>query len=188
MGGKMPLFTRHIPKISKLKLFLAVLVIAIVLSLWTVLPRRSPPISQHDQLSPLTDDVVCPAELAHRIDTLLAVSVSLAKQSQPPDHANGNLQVVWPIAFLINQPDICRNGHIFLLIYVHSSPNHFDHRNAVRDSWGNQTFLSLFASRIVFILGQSGEGLKLLRIIQRYFSSPCLNSIFHNFSFEKYIP
>ncbi|XP_068599910.1 lactosylceramide 1,3-N-acetyl-beta-D-glucosaminyltransferase A [Brachionichthys hirsutus] len=67
--------------------------------------------------------------------------------------------------YLINHPDKCRGGgaqagsasdRVLLLLFVKSSPENFDRRQAIRDTWGNESFVwsELGTSvKIVFALG-----------------------------------
>lgn len=75
--------------------------------------------------------------------------------------ADGGL-VSYP--YLINHPDKCGGGggdgkrldDVFLLLFVKSSPENFEQRQAIRDTWGNGSFVwsELGVSmRMVFVLG-----------------------------------
>ncbi|XP_068175227.1 lactosylceramide 1,3-N-acetyl-beta-D-glucosaminyltransferase A [Antennarius striatus] len=67
--------------------------------------------------------------------------------------------------YLINHPDKCRGrgdeawdglNDVLLLLFVKSSPENFDRRQAIRETWGNESYVwsELGASvRIVFALG-----------------------------------
>lgn len=64
--------------------------------------------------------------------------------------------------YLINHPDKCRGGHrkrredVLLLLFVKSSPENFERRQAIRDTWGNESFAwSELGARVrmVFALG-----------------------------------
>lgn len=66
--------------------------------------------------------------------------------------------------YLINHPDKCRGGggdgksldDVLLLLFVKSSPENFKQRQAIRDTWGNESFVlsELGASvKMVFVLG-----------------------------------
>ncbi len=62
--------------------------------------------------------------------------------------------------YLINHPDKCGYGQslddVLLLLFVKSSPENFERRQAIRDTWGNESFVwsELGASvRIVFVFG-----------------------------------
>lgn len=60
--------------------------------------------------------------------------------------------------YLINHPQKCRDGNnnVLLLLFVKSSPENFERRQAIRDTWGNESYiwLKLGASvRVVFALG-----------------------------------
>lgn len=64
--------------------------------------------------------------------------------------------------YLINHPDKCGGGHrkhqedVLLLLFVKSSPENFERRQAIRDTWGNESFAwSELGARVrmVFALG-----------------------------------
>ncbi|XP_040896132.1 lactosylceramide 1,3-N-acetyl-beta-D-glucosaminyltransferase A [Toxotes jaculatrix] len=66
--------------------------------------------------------------------------------------------------YLINHPSKCRGSHgdgkswddVLLLLFVKSSPENFERRQAIRDTWGNESFVwsELGESvRVVFALG-----------------------------------
>lgn len=61
---------------------------------------------------------------------------------------------------LINHPDKCGSGgdgdNVFLLLFVKSSPQNLEPRQAIRETWGNETYLwsELKVNvRVVFVLG-----------------------------------
>uniref|UniRef100_A0A665U877 Hexosyltransferase n=1 Tax=Echeneis naucrates TaxID=173247 RepID=A0A665U877_ECHNA len=58
-------------------------------------------------------------------------------------------------AYPITNPDACHNADIFLLTLVFSSPTNITQRNAVRRSWGNQTHIQGFPTRVLFFLGST---------------------------------
>ncbi|OWF39747.1 Beta-1,3-galactosyltransferase 1 [Mizuhopecten yessoensis] len=49
--------------------------------------------------------------------------------------------------------DNTHTGDIFLLFVVKSKNDHFDQRNAIRETWGNELYLKKFIIKTVFILG-----------------------------------
>lgn len=87
-------------------------------------------------------------------------SFAIASDHHPrKDGADGGL-VNYP--YLINHPDKCGGGggkspdDVLLLLFVKSSPENFERRQAIRDTWGNESFVwsELGASvRVVFALG-----------------------------------
>jgi hypothetical protein len=46
---------------------------------------------------------------------------------------------------------------IFLLVYVHTAPNHFKHRALIRETWGDRRNFQHLNMRVVFLLGQSTD-------------------------------
>ncbi len=49
------------------------------------------------------------------------------------------------------------NSDLFLVVFVHSAPNNFDKRSAIRKTWGNENNLINNKMRIVFLVGQVNE-------------------------------
>jgi hypothetical protein len=49
------------------------------------------------------------------------------------------------------------NSDLFLVVFVHSAPNNFDKRLAIRKTWGNENNLINNKMRIVFLVGQVNE-------------------------------
>lgn len=56
---------------------------------------------------------------------------------------------IWEYSYLINHPDKCQEGgadektgeDVLLLLFVKSSPENFEQRQAIRDTWGNESFV-----------------------------------------------
>lgn len=71
----------------------------------------------------------------------------------------------WEYSYLINHPDKCRQSDadgktwdddVLLLLFVKSSPENTEQRQAIRDTWGNESFVSSkFGEnvKVVFALG-----------------------------------
>jgi hypothetical protein len=49
---------------------------------------------------------------------------------------------------------------IYFMIIVHSSPEHFEARQAIRSTWGSVKSLKNFAIRLIFVLGKSGDSVQ----------------------------
>ena len=54
---------------------------------------------------------------------------------------------------IINPTHICHNLDVFLLVYVHTSPDHFKHRMIIRTTWGNPSYFADVTVRPVFLMG-----------------------------------
>ncbi|XP_075997769.1 lactosylceramide 1,3-N-acetyl-beta-D-glucosaminyltransferase A-like [Genypterus blacodes] len=72
------------------------------------------------------------------------------------DSVDGHGVVSHP--YLINHPQKCRDGNnnVLLLLFVKSSPVSFERRQAIRETWGNESYISLqngASVRVVFALG-----------------------------------
>lgn len=58
--------------------------------------------------------------------------------------------------YLLDHPDKCVNKDVLLLLFVKTSPENIERRNAIRSTWGNETYIqkSLGVTvRVVFVLG-----------------------------------
>lgn len=65
----------------------------------------------------------------------------------------GNVLNPHPFDVLIDPGShVCSDSHIYLIVYVHSAPNHGDRRTVIRNTWGNKTQFDL-AIRVVFVMG-----------------------------------
>ena len=63
--------------------------------------------------------------------------------------------------FLINSNrcliDDKSNDNLFLIVFIHSAPNNFDKRRAIRKTWGNETNSRHNPMRVVFLVGQVND-------------------------------
>ncbi|KAM4629680.1 lactosylceramide 1,3-N-acetyl-beta-D-glucosaminyltransferase A isoform 1-T2 [Polymixia lowei] len=80
------------------------------------------------------------------------------RQHQGNDGAGGSAS----FPYLINHPDKCGGGggkrwdNVLLLLFVKSSPENFERRQAIRDTWGNESYVWSEhgeSVRVVFALG-----------------------------------
>ncbi|XP_017573325.1 lactosylceramide 1,3-N-acetyl-beta-D-glucosaminyltransferase A [Pygocentrus nattereri] len=58
--------------------------------------------------------------------------------------------------FLINHDNICADSDVFLLLFVKSSPENLERREAIRSTWGNQTYVKRelgVTVKVVFVMG-----------------------------------
>lgn len=88
---------------------------------------------------------------------------SFAVTSNHPQRKEGSVSANGGLAsypYLINHPRKCGDGRsrsgILLLLFVKSSPENFERRQAIRDTWGNESFVwsELDANvRVLFALG-----------------------------------
>ena len=65
-----------------------------------------------------------------------------------------------PFTYTINNKDACGEDggrRVFLLVYVHSAPEHFARRTIIRATWGDPKYYSPKVMRLVFVLGMTGE-------------------------------
>jgi len=57
-----------------------------------------------------------------------------------------------PFTYVINPEGVC-SGDVFLLVYIHSAPSHFNQRMAIRETWGNSNNFPNIAIKVVFLCG-----------------------------------
>ena len=57
---------------------------------------------------------------------------------------------------ILEPKDTCE-GHVFLLVYIHTSPEHVERRDIIRRSWGNVSLYLDGSVRRVFVLGQTAN-------------------------------
>ncbi|XP_076001139.1 lactosylceramide 1,3-N-acetyl-beta-D-glucosaminyltransferase A-like [Genypterus blacodes] len=58
--------------------------------------------------------------------------------------------------YLLDHPDKCTGKDVLLLLFVKSSPENIERRNAIRSTWGNETFIQKALGvtvKVVFALG-----------------------------------
>lgn len=58
--------------------------------------------------------------------------------------------------YLFNQKDICKDKDVLLLLFVKSSPENFNRRQAIRSTWGNETYMRSELGvevKVVFAMG-----------------------------------
>ena len=77
------------------------------------------------------------------------------KKSMFANLSNNGIPVSDPhnIAFLINEPQLCSNKSVDLLIYVHTSPGHTRRRDVIRQTWGNQLYYNGITRVLIFVMG-----------------------------------
>lgn len=71
--------------------------------------------------------------------------------------------------FLINQPQLCAaressSQSLFIVAYVHSSPEHFERRNVIRHSWANLALFEELGMQTFFVVGIPRDETVLQRI------------------------
>ena len=73
-----------------------------------------------------------------------------------------------PFTYIINEPNICHNKDIFLIVYVHTAPTHYKRRMVIRQTWGNQNHYDK-EIRVIFMMGKTADPLKMQNSV--YFES-----------------
>ena len=56
--------------------------------------------------------------------------------------------------YTINNPSICDDSSVFILIFVHSAPDHFPQRELIRSSWASLKTYQNKSIRTIFLLAQ----------------------------------
>ncbi|XP_076314994.1 beta-1,3-galactosyltransferase 5-like [Tachypleus tridentatus] len=62
------------------------------------------------------------------------------------DHLNFN--------FLLNNKQCDTSSDIFMLVFIHSAPEHYHNRQTIRQTWGLETNLGNDSFRVVFLVGE----------------------------------
>ncbi|XP_041347338.1 beta-1,3-galactosyltransferase 1-like [Gigantopelta aegis] len=62
-----------------------------------------------------------------------------------------------PFRYLLNPETFCNKKDIFIITYVHSAPDHFEKRDAIRQTWGSRKYYLNKRVEVVFILGQVAD-------------------------------
>uniref|UniRef100_A0A2L2YSE1 Hexosyltransferase n=1 Tax=Parasteatoda tepidariorum TaxID=114398 RepID=A0A2L2YSE1_PARTP len=75
------------------------------------------------------------------------------------------------VSFDVNSPYLCANFYEYktkLLIFVASSANHFEQRQAIRETWGLKLLQQAYNYRVVFLLGKTKESEQQLMTQESY--------------------
>ena len=112
----------------------------------------------------LTPVPVCP-------DEVKVLTVDQLHSPGSTENVRWRAEPRWPILYKETREEICINTSMLLLIYVHSKPDHFERRTAIRTTWGDTTLLRLFAAKMVFVLGEHGVYFDRNRLVSNYQSS-----------------
>ena len=59
--------------------------------------------------------------------------------------------------YVINPSEICDNDSLFLLTIIHSAPWNFEKRSAIRETWGNGSYVSEVTHKLVFVIGHDSN-------------------------------
>ncbi|XP_047426255.1 beta-1,3-galactosyltransferase 9 [Mugil cephalus] len=82
-----------------------------------------------------------------------AMVVAVREKARKLDLSNARDNVSQ--AYLITDPDVCKNSDLFLLVIVFSYPANVTQRDAIRKTWANQTLIQGFPVRTVFFLSST---------------------------------
>ncbi|XP_042368857.1 lactosylceramide 1,3-N-acetyl-beta-D-glucosaminyltransferase A [Plectropomus leopardus] len=110
--------------------------------------------------------------LVNRYDFLNSSFAITSNPHHKKDASNGADGGLRNYPYLINHPDKCggegkSRDDVLLLLFVKSSPENFERRQAIRDTWGNESFVwsELRANvRMVFALGVHPDVQKRSRV------------------------
>ncbi|XP_065432587.1 beta-1,3-galactosyltransferase 2-like [Chrysemys picta bellii] len=119
------------------------------LQLWlSAAPRREPVSAEPLQGSPIFQWQGTEEEKARH-------SMPVPVPSRPPASTRHPLQVVYPYSyrFLLNEPDKCREWAPFLVLLVVTEPKDIEARNAIRQTWGNESAVPGVSMVRLFLTG-----------------------------------
>lgn len=95
--------------------------------------------------------------------TLLKANMShvgeIVKQLKE-EPVSGKVAKPHPFRYVINSPKVCSGDPVFLLVYVHTAPDHYKRRTVIRQTWGNMMQYK-DPIRVVFFMGVSNLGYEL---------------------------
>ncbi|CAH1776526.1 unnamed protein product [Owenia fusiformis] len=60
-------------------------------------------------------------------------------------------------SYIINEESICRDTNADILFYIHTAPNHKNHRDIIRSTWGGKKQYRDYKITMVFLLGHSND-------------------------------
>jgi len=81
-----------------------------------------------------------------RLILIFTLNVFIPKQVENPH----------PFEYILNNPDVCRDQDIYLIVFVHTAPDHLKRRNFIRESWGLADNYDVNV-RVVFIVGRTAD-------------------------------
>lgn len=61
-----------------------------------------------------------------------------------------------PFKYILNNPTACRGKEIYIVAYVHTSPDHYRRRVVIRQTWGSASNYD-FNLRVLFVMGRSSN-------------------------------
>lgn len=61
-----------------------------------------------------------------------------------------------PFKYVINSPNICKDKEVFVIIYIHTAPDHYKRRMIIRQTWGYPKTYGV-PVRLVFVMGVQPE-------------------------------
>lgn len=97
--------------------------------------------------------------------TLLKANMShvgeIVKQMKEEPHS-GKVAKPHPFNYVINSPKVCNKDPVFLLVYVHTAPDHYKRRTVIRQTWGSMLQYK-DPIRVVFFMGVTHLGEELNR-------------------------
>ena len=57
------------------------------------------------------------------------------------------------VNILLNNPDKCNSSHLKYIIYIHTSPDHFERRTLLRNTWASRDLFNDRITETVFLMG-----------------------------------
>ncbi|XP_059171864.1 beta-1,3-galactosyltransferase 5-like [Physella acuta] len=72
------------------------------------------------------------------------------------------------LGYIIENPDLCNEEKVDILIYVHSAVSHREERRGIRESWANTQIFTDISIKRIFILGKAEDTLQQLHVDTEY--------------------
>ena len=70
-----------------------------------------------------------------------------------------------PFHYLLNTQHACNDKDIFLIVYVHSAPNHHKRRSVIRQTWGSGKYYTQ-KIKVVFVMGRTNDGVEVQNALE----------------------
>lgn len=164
-----------------------ILPVGLTLALFLVVTfQYHPPLNQFVVISENARDMLVPMSRVHNafvpysknvsVESVTnATSVGKDEKDVAKNMINASSKTLYPLTlnapYLIENPKLCSSvPNLTVLVIVHSAPNHFKRRLAIRKTWTNNTYFSDLGSvRVLFLLGRVKD-IKLQEEIEEEFN------------------
>jgi beta-1,3-galactosyltransferase 1 len=107
------------------------------------------------------NDTIVYQEKSDKNHTLLKANMShvgeIVKKIHDVIPSDVNVAKPHPFKYVINSPNICGKDQVFIMVYIHTAPDHYKRRMVIRRTWGKTEQYSV-PLRVVFVMGLAKLG------------------------------